>query len=197
MAEINIERKPPSIWPWLLGLAAIVAVIFIWAATGDPEEERTVAQVSQDTTGTSGTAGGAIDEYAQFARGEAGAGEAPQMGREHEYTAEGIRRLGGALESLIDQRPTDDGRARLERFQEIANRIQEDPTSAQHANQVRTAFTRATEVLASIDEAAAHQLRTTAEAVDPSEPLLEQREDVREFFRQSAEAIERAARATR
>jgi hypothetical protein len=29
MAEINVERKGPSIWPWIIGL--IVLALLIWA----------------------------------------------------------------------------------------------------------------------------------------------------------------------
>lgn len=30
MADLNVERKGPSIWPWVIGLLALVLVI--WAA---------------------------------------------------------------------------------------------------------------------------------------------------------------------
>jgi hypothetical protein len=40
MADINVERKGASIWPWILGL--LVAALLIWALAGlfgDDEEE--------------------------------------------------------------------------------------------------------------------------------------------------------------
>ena len=32
MADINVERKGTSIWPWIIGL--LVAALLIWALTG-------------------------------------------------------------------------------------------------------------------------------------------------------------------
>jgi hypothetical protein len=43
MADINVERKGASIWPWILGL--LVAALLIWALAGlfgDDEEVETV-----------------------------------------------------------------------------------------------------------------------------------------------------------
>ena len=42
MADINVERKGASIWPWILGL--LVAALLIWALVGlfgDDEEVET------------------------------------------------------------------------------------------------------------------------------------------------------------
>lgn len=200
MADIDVERKSrgPSIWPWVVALAAIILVVWIWAAGTGPDEEypeQTAAEraVAPGAAGTSGTAGGAISTYAEFA--DRDPGDRLEMGREHEYTAEGIRRLAAALEDLVAQKPQSDARERLERFREIANRIEKDPTSGAHAELVREAFTSATDVIQSVGGAGAgDNLRSTAESLTPDQPLLEQRDKVRRFFSESADAIERAAR---
>lgn len=39
MADINIEKKPSSIWPWLLGLVLLAAVAFAaWTFLVDRED---------------------------------------------------------------------------------------------------------------------------------------------------------------
>ena len=43
MADIGVERKSPTIWPWILGLILVAALI--WALTeflGGDEQEATV-----------------------------------------------------------------------------------------------------------------------------------------------------------
>ena len=113
------------------------------------------------------------------------------MGRDHAYTAEGIRKLDAALASLVEQKRDSDARAPLDGFQDVAERIQKDPTSTEHAGQVRDAFTRAVEVLASLDAAASTgQLRSIVESIDADRPLLEQRDQVQSFFREAGRVIQ-------
>lgn len=199
MADIDIERKGPPFWPWLVGLLAVLVVVWIWAAgdRGDEYPTETIAERTPSPGTPAGTMGttGAIDEYVQFA-GDTGTGataETPGMGREHEYTAEGIRKLRAALEALVEQKPNADARGRLDGFRQAAERIQQDPTSMQHASQVRDAFTSAAEVIASVEGASADQVKATAASISADQPLLDQRDKVHSFFRQSAEAIQQAA----
>lgn len=42
MAEINVERKRPSVWPWIIGL--LVLALLIWALVGLFGSEEEVAQ---------------------------------------------------------------------------------------------------------------------------------------------------------
>lgn len=45
MADLKVERKGPSIWPWVLGLLALVLVI--WLATelfGDRDDDDVVVE---------------------------------------------------------------------------------------------------------------------------------------------------------
>ena len=200
MDEIHVERKSASIWPWLLALAAVIAVVLIWVAVrDDAQPEQDAAAVAEapgaPRAATTGPGGGAVGEYLAFAGVEAGS-DPPEMGRDHEYTAEGIRRLGAALNELVDRNGNAESRSRFERFREAASRIQQDPTSAQHANLVREAFTRAADVIGSLENTtSAGRLQSIAESISPDQPLLEQREKVQTFFRESAEAIRTAARS--
>ncbi len=56
MADINVERKSPSVWPWVLGL--IVLALVIWAVSemfrGGGVDTGTVG----DTTAVEAPAGG-------------------------------------------------------------------------------------------------------------------------------------------
>lgn len=212
MANIDIQRKGPTIWPWLIGLLAVVVVVWIWAAAADDTDDTdqpiavapppgaapagttgTTPGTTGATPGTADAPGGAISDYLEFAGAPGLPAGTPEMGKDHEYTAEGIRKLGAALQDLVERRPGVESQQRLDRFRESAQKIQQDPTSAGHADRVREVFTTAADVVASVEAGAGDTLRQAATAIDGSTPLLEQREQVRTFFRQSAEAIQRLA----
>lgn len=193
MADIDIQRKTRSTWPWIIGLLALLTVVGLWAMWGR-EPDRVARARVDESVGTSGTAaGGAVSEYLAFA-GVTGAGQQAEMGRDHEYTAEGIRKLSEALEAVVTRSRNTDADGRFQRFREVADRIEREPTSNAHADQVREAFTRAADVIASLGGApSAQPLQDTAQSIEGTTPLLQQRDTVHAFFRQSAEAIQALA----
>lgn len=194
MAEIRIEKRSP-IWPWIVGV--LVLLVVGWMAIGAlNDEEPVVEQAALQQEGAIGTAGAAVpaavQDYAAFA-GESGQ---PSMGREHEYTAEGIRRLSAALGAFVEQNANDtETRNRFDRFRQAADRLQQDPQSGAHAGTVRDVFTSAVEVFESgrIDAGDVSRLRQTATSISADQPLLEQTDTVKQFFSQSSEALQRAA----
>lgn len=200
MTEIRVERKAP-IWPWIAGILLLILVVWLaFGAFGDDEPtieeaaiDRPVNPAGDARTGAAGGVPQAVEAYIAFARGTTDLSPGP----DHAYTAEGIRRLRDALRAHIEQNANAaDTRARFERFNEVAERVQKDRGSNVHANVVREVFTSAVEVFesAKIEAGDVTNLRRTASSIAADTPLLEQTDRVREFFRQSADALERAAR---
>jgi hypothetical protein len=209
MAEIDIQKKEgPGVWPWILGVIALLVLVgVIWALMRD-DDDRDEMVMHQDTvTAVDHTApradraDGAVAEYLAFSRQPAET-EA-EMGRDHEYTQTGLQRLVAALDEVvrrdtIGQRPLEE---RLDRVRERADRITRDPESRDHAGQVREAFTEAAALMEDVRQRRAADDATTgrhveatrgaAESIDPGTPLLQQRDTVHRFFRESAQALDR------
>ncbi|HEX7243756.1 MAG TPA: hypothetical protein VF263_25940 [Longimicrobiaceae bacterium] len=60
MADINVERKQRSIWPWLLGLIVLALLVWLLASMfnrDDDVEERETTTVESTTTTTAPTGG--------------------------------------------------------------------------------------------------------------------------------------------
>jgi hypothetical protein len=194
MTEIHIKRRPP-VWPWLVGvlLLALVAWVAFEALDDDQPTVEQAGVQREGTVGTSGAVPAAIQDYSSFVTGQA----QPAPGREHEYTAEGIRMLTAALGAFVEQNGNDTAlRSRFERFRQSAQRLQQDPQSGAHADTVRDVFTSAVDVFESgrVDAGDVSRVRDTATSISADQPLLEQTEAVKRFFSQSAELLERAAR---
>lgn len=197
MTEIRVERKAP-VWPWIAGLVVLVLVAWLaFGAFGDDEPATEQGAIGRPAGEPSAVATDeapqAVQEYVAFARGTTEL----SPGRDHAYTAEGIQRLRTALSAHIAQNANDpETRTRFERFSEVAERIQKDPSSDVHANVVREVFTSAVDVFesAKMEAGDVTNLRRTASSIVADQPLLDQADRVRQFFRQSADALERAAR---
>ena len=199
MTEIRVERRSP-VWPWILGvilLAGLAWVVIAGVGDNEPGAEQAVMDRPAEGTGqgegvgTSGRIPAAIQEYSAFVEDRSEL----TPGVEHDYTAEGIRRLSAALGAYVEQRANDaETRTRFERFRETADRLQKDPRSGAHAGMVRDVFTSAADVFESarIDAGDVSGLRETASALSTERQLLDQIDQVKQFFRQSADALERA-----
>jgi hypothetical protein len=211
MAEIDIQKKEGTpVWAWIVGLIALLLVVgVIWAVMGN-DDDRTDTRVGQDTVSAVGDTAaradraqtnGAVAAYLEFSRRPAQVDA--EMGREHEYSETGLRRLVAALDQVvrsdtIGQQPLEQ---RLDRVRERADRITRDPESLEHANWVREAFTEAASIIEDVRDQRAtgdaaldghvQATRAAAESINPGTPLLEQRDAVHRFFSESAEALDR------
>jgi hypothetical protein len=216
VAELHIERKERSAWPWiLLGLALLGLLLWYFLGRGDADDgvvADTAAGVVTDTSAAPGAAPGAMPGTA----GDAGAVAAflaytdERRSRQdadltHEYTADGIRRLAAALD-VVARQDTVGGAAlqpRLDSLRQGADALQRNAESMQHAEQARAAFTSAAGIMAAVQERRfpdlgdeVGQVREAAEAVRPGAPLLEQRAQVQTFFDRAAAALRTMTDAT-
>lgn len=213
MAEIHVQRKRGGIWPVVIGLIALLLVVWaVVALWNDDEAEPTIGAVGTAPArsgparepGTSDTQPPAVAAFLTFAQAQAAASPGPA----HDYAAEGIRRLSAALDAIVETRQVagDSVRERLEGFQRTADRIQENPEATDHANRVRDAFMGAADLMAAVQQSRwsdvselrndIEQVRLGAAAIDGARPLLDQTTAMREFFDRAAAAVRRMAQQT-
>lgn len=220
MAELHVQEKERSAWPWMLA-AVLLLGLLLWYFLGRDERVNVGAANSADTAavGTaadgamSGTAAGTLgsDAIAQYQEYLAANRSADAAGRSHDYTADGLRRLAAALSEVAAGNSTSgvDLQARIDGIRQRADTIQANPTSRDHALHTREAFNLAAGVVAqlrgnvqnpaagttvagdSATRGGADILLDAANAIDPSRPLLDQTDRVEQFFTQAADALQR------
>jgi hypothetical protein len=177
----------------LLGLFVVIGIIF-WAvsardgAVGDVTEG--ISGATAEATGTAGFST-PVREYLEFSGVVAGGDQPPPVGLQHEYAADGIRKLAAALDALAKQDSDFAGPQAAGEFRSMADSLQRDPASTEHADIVRSVFVSTATIMSTVDESDGMSLRRLAESIDPGRPLLDQRDTVQSFFRRSAEAIQR------
>ena len=204
MAELHIERKERSAWPWLLLGALLVALVlwFLFGAADDEPElavgDTAAAVVAPTVPATAEPAAGdmpaAVTTFTQWVQTNA-AGDA---GVAHEYTSNGLRSLADALAAVTERETLSgvvDVEERVAEIRDRADRMQRDPNSSQHALQAREATLLAAALMRELGGTAgdastsAQAAYTTAEGIMPETPLLDQMETVRRFFDQSATTV--------
>ena len=208
MAELHIERKERSVWPWVIGVAILLALLLWFLFGRDQGDGIATGTAAVDSvpvaTATPATAAGelalpaAVSEFVRFS-------ETPPASASpsHEYTAEGLRRLADAL-GAVAQGVTVSGvdiQERLSAIRTRADAMQREPTSGQHSLQAREALLLASGVLSQIQEArfatlasAVGEVNSAATAVQADRSLLDQTTAVQRFFERASQAVQEMAR---
>lgn len=225
MADINIQKKDNKpVWPWVLGVLVVLGLA-VWLYSDAPETgagDRLATQTRIEAERAEGTENNLAGSDA--GRGmspeeeaEAGAGSSAmvgpvadfvafvkendsrgEMGLDHEYTSNGLRKLGDALNSLVDSHQANmDINQMRNKFNQKADQLQNDPQALKHANIISEAFTSAADVIGRLQQQyypelsnQASEVRQAAQAIDPQEQTLNQRTKVKSFFDKSSDALE-------
>jgi hypothetical protein len=108
MAEIHIQKKKRSVWPWLLGILLVAAVILYILFTLEGTREIDIdVPFSSDTTGenlndslSAAIKYEAVNEYITFVRDSS---SIIDKGNAKEFTSNGLRLINSALSSVLQE----------------------------------------------------------------------------------------------
>jgi hypothetical protein len=187
MAEIKLERKGTPIWPWILGLLLLAALLWYFlgrdsdaTTTGDTTAVGATGAAVAPATGIDGNPAGEEGFIAYVDRNDT-SGETEAN---HQYTADGIRRLAAMLQTSGGG--ANDGPWIT--MSTIADSLQlTGPGDDRHADMAKRAFQLAVGAMGS--GAGVAQARTAAEAIDTARPLGEQTAQVRIFFERARDVM--------
>lgn len=195
MAEIKIEKKSP-VWPWILLILAIIGIlIYLFASDDDQDDMRedTTGEYIEEpvSSGQEAMNNATVVDYVSFVDSDQ-----ENMDLSHEYTNEALAKLINATDAMASEVGYD-VEADMQEVKQLAERITQEPFETTHANSIKEAATKLEGVLQNIQQDAFPNLsgstdavRNAAEGIDPEELTLNQKEDVKNFFRESAELLE-------
>ena len=195
------RRRTWGAVPWIMGalLLVILAVMFL----PQRADRRGVEVAMPEVGGTLATGADrlvadvdvAVGEFVDFVTTRRAS---DAMGLQHEYTAEGLRRLAAAISALAT-RDTVAGfelEPRIQMLRERADALQRDPNADTHARQAREAFLVAASVLEDIQDrrfphldGEATAVVRAAEGVEAGRPLTEQESAVGTFFERASHLL--------
>ncbi len=210
MAELHVQRKERSVWPWILAALVLLGAIawMLWGrgdnfdvAAGDATDSSLVAvdpNIGVRDSAAGMLAGTAVTEYLQFVDGRS----SRVASQAHEYTSNGLRQLAAALDEIAvgDSAGGVAVQPRVREIRERADAMQQNRNSNDHALQAREAFVLASSLIAQMRGMGAagdtDALQQAATAIEPSRPLLDQSNQIEQFFEQAGAAIRRLSNAT-
>ncbi len=192
MAEIKIEKKKP-VWPWVLLVLIVLGLIIYFLAFNESEEESTIiptdTEVSESTQVNPDNS--TVNDYVEFINNDP-----DQMGLDHEYTNEALRKLTDATEAIANEVDYD-VEGDIQSVRDYAQKVTQDPFETTHANSIKSAADILANVLQNIQQAdypglnnQAQNVRNAASAITPEELTLDQKEAVKNFFREAANLLE-------
>jgi hypothetical protein len=206
MAEIPIERKKsgPGWLPWVAGLLLLLLLGYCFTRNRDADPAVADSAATTDTTGAAGVAagtaagaaagaagaGGAIDQFVQFVAQRDTTNETEGQ---HQYTAEGIRRLAAALEGVAGGSGTI--QAQADSMRRSVDRLQQSAASDNHADDAKAAFSAAVSAMESIDRARGGSrdvapMRAIYNELKSGQPLVPQLGTVHRFFEAARDALQ-------
>lgn len=211
MADIDVERKGPSIWPWIIGLIVLALLIWLLAEWlgGDDDvvvEEPVPAAVEPAAPGIAPAAPpegipAEVQSYLSDCTEEFGAPEG-DMGLQHQFTVECLQKLRAGLNAVIvlDTVGGVDVQQQLDDYTAAVQQLQaSDPSALTHANLTRDASTSAVALMEGMQRfyfageaavsGAVGEARQAAQGIQGEVPMLEQRDSVHGFFREAGDAL--------
>ncbi len=202
MAELHVQRKERSLWPWILAAVILLFLLywFLWrgddgmnVGTTDVADSAMVG-VAPNTGAMTAVAGPAVTQFLGFV--DARSSRSANMA--HDYTADGLRQLATALGEIAagDSVGGVAVQPRVDEIKERADAMQRNPNATQHALQTREAFILASSLIAQMNGNAGSAgaanlsaLQNAATAIEPSTALLDQADRIEQFFMLAGEAI--------
>ncbi len=195
MAEIKIEKKMP-VWPWVLVILAVIGIlIYVFALNDDVD---TTEEITEETTEQPADTrqealnNSTVTAFVSFIK------EDPdQMGLDHEFTNEALLKLTNATQAMADETGYDI-RTQMEVVKTNAEKISTDPFETTHANSIRESANILAQALQNIQQNAfpdltseAGEVNSAVTAIEMDVLTLDQKEDVKNFFRESADLLEK------
>lgn len=215
MAEIRVEKRRKPLWPWIIGVLAIILVAFLLLNRDNIENnENSVA--STGTVQKEGVSGGksdnefsdntvpsaikvtgtdCINKFSGFIQENK---TKSMEGVDHAYTHDGLHYLSCSLESLIDQNNVQNAELakKQNKLNQTAKDIRKDLNSENHSNMIKDAFKESVDIMETIQKESYPELkdnvaevRKAANDLEAKPSALEQKEEIGQFFEKASKVV--------
>lgn len=219
MADIRVEKKNRPVWPWILGILLLAAIIWIIADDNDREPADQIGTVYEEPADRNSRNNGLRDNDNRFgnndrndtlnndARGAAMAyvnfikDNDQKITKDHEYSKQALTHLSRALNSVANQNNVSiEDKQKLDELRKKADQLVQNKSSKEHADKLSDAFASAADIIQNLQrkqfpdlKEEADDVKNAADRVRPNVVVTNQKDAVKNFFDKSADAIKSMA----
>lgn len=209
MADLELQQRKRPIWPWILGVLALIALIWIaMELLGDDDdlddEALVTAPVAVDVEPYAVQPDGQVPQDVQAFRTECGSASTlrDEMAIDHSYEADCLNRLATALNATITRDTVNDQalEQRLDVLEQSAEELTQNPQSTEHAAELQQAMQEAAMVIERVAETRqdvgaelrehVSGLTAAVEEFGRTQVVLDQKRAVGQYFDHAAQALE-------
>ncbi|WP_296620384.1 hypothetical protein [Marivirga sp.] len=197
MAEIEIEKKTPK-WPWILLILIIIGIlIYIFTFNNDDESDDRQKYTTEQTTEESSETrqvspnNSTVTAYVSFMKEHS-----DTMGIDHEFINEAFLKLTKATNAMAVEIGYDIKKD-IARVRTLLEKITQEAFETTHANSIKEAARILAQSLQNIQQNAfpdltseADEVKKAAADIETDVLTLDQKEDVKNFFQESADLLE-------
>lgn len=198
MAEIKIEQKK-QVWPWLLAGLVVAALVIYFMMDNDnvntteaATEENYISDENNSNLLDVKENNSTVAAFISFVENDNN-----RMGLDHAYTNEALSKLTAATKAMAGEIGYEI-QADLEKVEESAILITNEPFETSHAKNIRNATDRSTTSLQNMQSAKyptlkneAKQLKSASESINPDVLTLEQKDAVKNYFAKAADLLKK------
>jgi hypothetical protein len=205
MADIDIQRKGTTIWPWiLLGLLALALLLWFLLGRGTTDD-RAAAPVTDTVPAATETAPAAAPAaLGSFHQACVDPSAQQQAALDHSYTVECLRQLADAIEQTAQQQGVAMSavQPQTQEVRDHAQQIDQAPAqSMEHANHARLGAMAAVAAMQTLNQAPGtadaatqvNQAEQSAQSIQPGVGLMDQKAELDRFFSQAHSALSQVA----
>ncbi|HKB87683.1 MAG TPA: hypothetical protein VKD08_16010 [Ignavibacteriaceae bacterium] len=201
MAEIKIQRRQRSPWPWILGIIVLGAFIWFLLTYVYMPENNDNKVLAGDSTHTGQRYETPVDtvnevrDFIEYTR------DTTKLNPKN-YTEKGLIKLQSALSYVADR--TDSSNRNVEIEIDSLDRIivKIDTTARNYLTQVKPAFSAAVNALQSIrnqenkgQASSINNLKNTEASIDTNKSLQSQVSKIRQFFAEAGEILQQISQS--
>jgi hypothetical protein len=198
MAEIKIEQKK-QIWPWLLAGLVIAALLVYFLVFRDNDKNTEAVTEADYITNTDEPDHLGVKEnnstvaaFVSFVENDTA-----RMSLDHAYTNEALLKLMAATNAMADEIGYDI-QADLDKLEESANLIDNEPFETSHAKNIRNATDNSTTALQNMQRAKypgltseVDELKSASASINPERLTLDQKDAVKNYFAKAADLLQK------
>jgi hypothetical protein len=196
MAEIHIQKKRSSFWPWLIGIIVIIIIAWVlfddYIKTDITDEEGLAIDTTEENYGKYDTSYSyaMVAEYIDFVNNDT-----TNLPNE-EFIKEGVQKLSGALSAVAYEKFSNDPQInkKADEVRQQSDSLAENNKDSKEIKKILGSAADALDLMLKKNDQDVNEkiseIKNSAEKIDSNSPLTKQQPEIIAFFNNAGDVLQ-------